>query len=224
MAEEKNGLEYQTESYHKVEKSRIQAFMDLFKRQKALPESRETKHKTTNVSIETTMGLREFRKNLVEKVGNFFQALSKIGAPKKDENLNKFAKEVVGAQNIDKSTEKTRNDDESVHNQQPRFFPGDISVKKVHEPVNHGTVIIAETPEIDLENEINSEVTEHDSSIDTGKIDIDSTFKDEKNATIGTNGLTASNINVVSQPETNKNTEPVIKPSKVNDEKEGPDL
>lgn len=224
MAEEKNNLEYQNEAYHKVEKSRIQAFMDLFKRQKALPESRETKHKTTNMSIETTMGLREFRKNLVERVGNFFQALSRIGSPKKDENLNKFAKEVVGAQNIDKSTEKTRSDDESIHSQQPRYFPGDISVKKVHEPVNHGTIIIAETPEISLETEIDGEITERDSSIDTGKIDVDSTFKDEKNVTIGTNGLTTANINVVSQPETNKNTEPVIKPSKVNDEKEGPDL
>lgn len=227
MAEEKNDLEYQNEAYHKVEKSRLQAFMDLFKRQKALPEASETKHKKTNISMETSMNLRAFRRNLVEKVGEFFQSLSRIGSPKKDENPNKFAKEVVGNTTIDKSVEKTRNDDDAIHSQGPRYFPGDVSIKKVHEPVN--TVILAETiVENDLDNEILDDVAEHDSSIDTGKIDVDDTFKGSK-----TSELETSSINVAAHDELGKNpntnTNKVIIPGSVDkikkvEEKDGPEL
>ncbi len=219
MAEEKNDLEYQNEAYHKVEKSRIQAFMDLFKRQKALPEASETKHKRTNVSMETSMNIRAFRRNLVEKVGEFFQSLSRIGSPKKDDNLNKFAKEVVGNPELNKATEKTRNDDESIHSQEPRYYPGDVSIKKVHEPAR--TVILAETsPEV----EKTAEELETDSSIDTGKIDVDDDFKSTK-----TSSIEASNI-TVSQNDANKNLNKVIIPGSINkttkkvEEHDGPDL
>ena len=227
MAEEKNDLEYQNEAYHKVEKSRLQAFMDLFKRQKALPEASETKHKKTNISMETSMNLRAFRRNLVEKVGEFFQSLSRIGAPKKDENPNKFAKEVVGNVSPDKSADRTRNDDDTIHSQGPRYFPGDVSFKKVHEPAD--TIILAETSvEHDLENETVDESIETDSSIDTGKISVDDTFKASK-----TSELEASNI-TIAQNELTKNSNPninkVIIPGTINkttkkvDEKDGPEL
>lgn len=230
MAEEKNDLEYQDEAYHNVEKSRFQSFMDIFRRPKALPESSQTKHKTTNMSIEATMSLREFRKNLVEKVGNFFQTLSRIGSPKKDENLNKFAKEVVGNPNTEKASEKTRIDEETVVSQQPRYFPGDVSIKTVHEPINTGTIILAEsTAEQTLDNEIEGNLPEMDSSIDTGVIDIDNKVKD-----INTPGIEASTINVSHKPEMMHNTNPkqknVIIPGTVGktarsvEEKDGPDL
>lgn len=223
MAEEKNDLEYQNEAYHKVEKSRLQAFMDLFKRQKALPEASETKHKRTNVSMETSMNIRAFRRNLVEKVGEFFQSLSRIGSPKKDENPNKFAKEVVGNTVIDKSAEKTRNNDDAIHSQEPRYFPGDVSIKKVHEPAN--TVILAETSvEHDLDEELTDDITELDSSIDTGKIDVDDDFKSTKTSSIETSNIT------VSQNDLNKNMNKVIIPGTINkttkkvEEHDGPDL
>ena len=230
MAEERNDLEYQDEAYHNVEKSRFQSFMDIFRRPKALPESSQTKHKTTNMSIETTMSLREFRKNLVERVGNFFQTLSKIGSPKKDENLNKFAKEVVGAQNVEKSAEKTRVDDENIVSEQPRYFPGDVSIKTTHEPVHTGTIILAETsPEQTSDNEIEGDIPEMDSSIDAGVIDIDDKAKD-----LNTPGIEAGTINVSHKPEMIHNANPkqknviipgtVGKPTRTVEEKDGPDL
>lgn len=235
MAEEKNDLEYQNDAYVEVKKSRLQAFKDLFKRQEALPESSATKHKTTNMSIETTMSLREFRRNLVEKVGSFFQALSKIGAPKKDESPNKFAKEYIGSTNIEKSAEKTRNDDDTVIAQQPRYFPGDVAIKAAHEPTNHGTVIIAETTaEHDLGNEIEGE-NRIDSSIDTGRIDLDEDFKDNnKTVAVESHGITAGTMNVAQHPEVSQNLEQkpkniiipgsVGKSPKTTDEKDGPEL
>lgn len=230
MAEEKNDLEYQNEAYHNVEKSRFQSFMDIFRRPKALPESSATKHKTTNMSIETTMGLREFRRNLVERVGNFFQALSKIGSPKKDENLNKFAKEVVGTQNVEKSAEKTRVDDENIVSNQPRYFPGDVAIKTTHEPVHTGTIILAETsPEQSLDNELEGDSLEVDSSIDAGTIDVDDKAKDTTKS-----GIESGTINVSHKPEMShiNNQTPknivipgnVAKPAKPAEEKDGPEL
>ena len=225
MAEEKNDLDYQNESYHKVEKSRLQAFMDLFKRQKALPEASETKHKKTNMSMETSMNIRAFRRNLVEKVGEFFQSLSRIGAPKKDENLNKFAKEVVGNSDINKSTEKTRNDDESIHSQEPRYFPGDVSIRKTHEPAK--TVILAETsPDVEIENETPADGLETDSSLDTGKIDVDDGFKSAKSSELETSSINVTPNDLSKTTNINK----VIIPGNINktdkkvEEHDGPDL
>lgn len=233
MAEERNDLEYQNDAYVEVKKSRLQAFRDLFKRQEALPESTKSKHKTTNIDMRTSMSLKEFRTNLVEKVGNFFQALSKIGAPKKDENPNKFAKEYVGSTNIEKSTERTRNDDDTVIAQQPRYFPGDVAIKSTHEPANHGTVIIAETTaEHDLENEVEGE-NRIDSSIDTGRIDVDEDFKDN-NKTAESIRITTGTMNIAQHPEAAQNIEQktkniiipgtVGKTTKTTDEKDGPEL
>ena len=223
MAEEKNALEYQNEAYHKVEKSRLQAFMDLFKRQKALPESSETKHKKTNMSMETSMNLRAFRKNLVESLGNFFQSLSKIGAPKKDENLNKFAKEVVGNIEHSQSVEKTRFDEENVQSQGPRYFPGDISIKKVHEPTD--TIILAKTTEHNLDEELAEDIAELDSSIDSGKIDIDESFKASKTSDLEASNITVDPNNLSKNSTANKVIIPgnVDKTKKV-EEKDGPDL
>lgn len=193
MAEENNDLEYQDEAYHKVEKSRFQAFVDIFKRPKALPESSTTKHKTTNMSIETSMSLREFRKNLVEKVGNFFQAISKIGSPKKDENLNKFATEIIGENIAEKSEERAKVAEESVLSQ-PRYFPGDISIKTAHEPISAETVVLAETSN-EPEQENIETFDETNSSIDAGVIDIDNNFKDSTKT-----GIEAGTINVPNNP------------------------
>lgn len=235
MAEKNDDLEYQNDAYVEVKKSRLQAFRDLFKRQEALPESTKSKHRTTNIDMRTSMSLREFRTNIVESVGNFFQALSRIGAPKKEENLNKFAKEVVGNTTIEKSAERTRNDDDTVIAQQPRYFPGDVAIKTAHEPTNPGTVIIAETTaEHDLENEVEGDIA-IDSSIDTGKIDVDEEFKDNnKTAAVETSGISTGTMNVAQQPEISQNLEQkqkniiipgtVGKTAKTTDEKDGPDL
>lgn len=234
MAEEKNNLEYQNEAYHEVKKSRFQAFKDFFKGQKALPESTESRHKTTNVDMRTSMSLASLRASIVERVGNFFEAISKIGSPRKEENLNQFAKEVVGAPNKDNTIEKTRTDDENVVSQQPRYFPGNVAVKTSHEPLNHGTIIIAETSIEDKIQEDSSK--EHDSSVDTGVIDVDKDFKEDKTAvaTIESSGISAGTINVTPQNEITQNPEAkqknviipgtIGKTPRANDEKDGPDL
>lgn len=191
MAENKNDLDYQNEAYHDVEESKsvFQAFKNFFNRQKALPESSESKHKTSYISMSTSMGLREFRSNLVEKIGNFFSSLSKIGAPKKEENLNKFAKEVVGTQTKEVSAEKTRNDDETLVSQEAIYFPGDISIKQNTKTPSPETIIIAET---DFENEFD------ESSIDTGTIDVDDDFEKDNDR------IEAADITVANQPDLNK--------------------
>ena len=191
MDENKNDLDYQKEAYQEIEenKSVFQAFKDFFNRQKALPESTESKHKSTNIDMKTSMGLRAFRASIIERVGNFFSTLSKIGAPKKEENLNKFAKEVVGSQSKEVSAEKTRNDDENLVSQETRYFPGDVAMKQPTKVPSPETIIIAET---NLENEFETD------SIDTGTIDVDDAFEKD------TDRIEAATIAVADQPDLNK--------------------
>lgn len=225
MADNPNDLEYQNEAYHEVKKSRFQAFKDFFNRQKALPESTESKHKTTSVDMKTSMSLTSFRASLVERVGNFFEALSKIGAPKKDENLNKFAKEVVGSPNKENTVERRRNDDENIVSQAPRYFPGDISLKNSQQAPSQGTIIIAET-------EVNNDL-QYD-SIDEGTLEIDEDFVSETTAD-ELSKLEATTINVAKQPD---RTQPITQMNKTviipkptekstrkdSEEKDGPEL
>ena len=191
MAENKNDLDYQNEAYHEIEenKSVFQAFKDFFNLKKALPGNSESKHKSTYVDIKTMMNLREFRANLVARVGDFFSALSKIGTPKKDENLNKFTKEVVGASNKEVAVEKERNDDEAVVSQETRYYPGDISINQETKVPSPETIIIAET---NLENELDTD------TIDAGNIKVDNEF--EKDA----DRMEAATINVAEHPNLNK--------------------
>lgn len=227
MADNENDFEdYRQEAYHDVKKSRFQAFKDFFNRQKALPESTESKHKTTNVDMRTSMSLASFRAGLVERVGNFFEAISRIGSPKKDENLNKFAKEVVGAQDEkDKQTavEKSLDDatNEATQSRQPRYFPGNVAFKNAPQAPSQGTVIIAETEAVELDNEL-----EHD-SVDEVTNELDKDFTPETNSSVEASKLEATTMHVAKQPEIIKPVE--IKTSsektpKKSNEKDGPEL
>ena len=129
MADEKQVMENQDEiTEHEVKKPLLDAFRDLFKRPAALPGEIPSKHKTTNIDMRTSMGFREFRANIMKSVGDFFQSLSKIGSPKKEETLNKYAKEYVNS-TAEKSAEKTRDDDTTVVSQQPIHIPGQVSIQ-----------------------------------------------------------------------------------------------
>lgn len=159
---------------HEIKKPLLDAFRDLFKRPAALPGEIPSKHKITNMDMRTSMSFREFRANILTSVGNFFQSLSKLGSPKKEENMNKIPKESINSQNIEKPTEKTRNTTENIVSHQQIHIPGQVSIKNVR------TVPAVEHINIDeaVANNINKTKTKEglfksDSSTDGAPADID---------------------------------------------------
>lgn len=201
MADEKQVMENQDEiTEHEVKKPLLDAFRDLFKRPAALPGEIPSKHKTTNIDMRTSMGFREFRANIMKSVGDFFQSLSKIGSPKKEETLNKYAKEYVNS-TAEKSAEKTRDDDTTVVSQQPIHIPGQVSIKNVRTVPAVEHISIDETVASDInKSKIEEGLFESDSSTDGAPTDTDIVQEPEKKSAVP---------NVVVMAEMTVNGEPV---------------
>lgn len=185
MADEKQVMENQDEiTEHEVKKPLLDAFRDLFKRPAALPGEIPSKHKTTNIDMRTSMSFREFRANIMKSVGDFFQSISKIGGSKKEETLNKYAKEYVN-DTAEKSAEKTRDDDATVVSQQQIRIPGQVSIKNVRTApvVEHIRIDEAATNDI---NKIKNEegLFESDSSTDGAPADVDIVLEPEKKSAV----------------------------------------
>ena len=195
MAEDKDNQDYQNEAYVEVEKSRFQAFKDLFKRQNALPDGQGSKHKTTNVDMRTSMNLASLRASLVEKVGNFFEAISKIGTPKKEENLNKFDTTIISSNSQEKSTTKDLDDnlENTIDTTFKPVIPGIVDSTKTRKTVPNDTIIIAEATAEGLETEENIE------EISAVEMDLDSDFETSRSTQTAqtTSAIEAVTMNVV---------------------------
>ena len=173
MADKKQVIENQDEiTEHEIKKPLLDAFKDLFKRPAALPGEIPSKHKTSNIDMRTSMSFREFRASIMKSVGNFFQSLSKIGSPKKEETLNKYAKEYVNS-TAEKSAEKTRDDDTTVVSQQPIRIPGQVSIKNVRTAPTVEHISFDETIANDINKTKNEEGTFESDSTDGTLSDTD---------------------------------------------------
>lgn len=173
MADEKQVIENQDEiTEHEIKKPLLDAFKDLFKRPAALPGEIPSKHKTSNIDMRTSMSFREFRASIMKSVGDFFQSLSKIGSPKKEETLNKYAKEYVNS-TAEKSAEKTRDDDTTVVSQQPIRIPGQVSIKNVRTVPAIEHINIDESVANDINKTKNEEGTFESDSTDGTLSDTD---------------------------------------------------
>lgn len=173
MADEKQVIENQDEiTEHEIKKPLLDAFKDLFKRPAALPGEIPSKHKTSNIDMRTSMSFREFRASIMKSVGDFFQSLSKIGSPKKEETLNKYAKEYVNS-TAEKSAEKTRDDDTTVVSQQPIRIPGQVSIKNVRTAPTVEHISVDETIANDINKTKNEEGTFESDSTDGTLSDTD---------------------------------------------------
>lgn len=195
MADEKQVIENQDEiTEHEIKKPLLDAFKDLFKRPAALPGEIPSKHKISNIDMRTSMSFREFRANIMKSVGDFFQSLSKFGAPKKEETLNKYAKEYVN-NNAEKSAEKTRNDDTTIVSQQPIHIPGQVSIKNVRTVPSIEHISVDDTAIEDINKSKLEEGTfESDSSNDETIIDTDIPNGIDSNPTAKNNVLMTETI------------------------------
>lgn len=151
---------------YEAKKPLLEAFKDLFKRPAALPGDIPSKHKLTTMDMQTSMNFREFRASLMKSVGKFFQSLSQIGSPKKEESPNKYINNhIITA----KSNEKVKNDTEPVVSQQP-IIPETISTAKAH-TLSTGNIQIDTTIIKDAKN-IAENTLETDASTDMAPVDI----------------------------------------------------
>ena len=192
MADENQNENEQIE--FETKKPLLEAFKDLFKRPAALPGEIPSKHKTSNIDMRTSMSFREFRANIMKSVGDFFQSLSKIGAPKKEETLNKYAKEYVN-NNTEKSAEKTKDDNASIVSQQPIHIPGQVSIKNVRTVPSVEHISVDDTAIEDINKSKLEEGTfESDSSNDETIIDTDIPHGIDSNPTVRNNVLMTETI------------------------------
>lgn len=170
---------------HEIKKPLLDAFRDLFKRPTALPGEIPSKHKITNMDMRTSMSFRAFKANILTSVGNFFQSLSKLGSPKKEENMNKIPKESINSQNIEKPTERTINTTENVVSHQQIHIPEQVSIKNVRTApvVEHITVY---EPAANAMNKIKNEegLFESDSSTDGAPSDVNIVQEPEKKSAV----------------------------------------
>ena len=151
---------------YEAKKPLLDAFKDLFKRPAALPGEIPSKHKVTNTDMQTSMNFREFRAKLMEKVGGFFQSLSNIGSPKKEESPNKY---------INTNTQENPKDNEKdILSKQPIRIPEQISVANVRTaPVVETINVSKEVVENINKTEFGETTFESDSSSDATPLDTD---------------------------------------------------
>lgn len=186
---------------YEAKKPLLDAFKDLFKRPAALPGDIPSKHKVTNVDMKTSMTFREFRANLMKKVGDFFQSLSNIGSTKQEVSPNKY----INNNTQEKSTEKLRTDNENIVSQQP-IIPTRVSPTNVR-TLSAETLDIDTTAVEDINKTTSVESTfESDSSADTTPSDIDK-GPEVAQITVKTQSISTGNI-IAGQAEPNSDKKP----------------
>lgn len=186
---------------YEAKKPLLDAFKDLFKRPAALPGDIPSKHKVTNVDMKTSMTFREFRANLMKKVGDFFQSLSNIGSTKQEVSPNKY----INNNTQEKSTEKLRTDNENIVSQQP-IIPTRVSPTNVR-TLSAETLDIDTTAVEDINKTTSVESTfESDSSADTTPSDIDK-GPEVAQITVKTQSISTGNI-IAGQAEPNNDKKP----------------
>lgn len=186
---------------YEAKKTLLDAFKALFNRPAALPGDIPSKHKVTNVDMKTSMTFREFRANLMKKVGDFFQSLSNIGSTKQEVSPNKY----INNNTQEKSTENLRTDNENIVSQQP-IIPTRVSPTNVR-TLSAETLDIDTTAVEDINKTTSVESTfESDSSADTNPSDIDK-GPEVAQITVKTQSISTGNI-IAGQAEPNNDKKP----------------
>ena len=166
MADEKNVNNNETTEYE-IKKSLLDSFVDLFKRPAALPGEIPSKHKTTNIDMQTSMNFRSFRANIMKSVGNFFQSLSNLTSPKKEETLNKYSKDYINTT----QTENTKTNDDLGKTQQPIHIPEQISIKNARKTPIVENIIVDKTILEQLQNSTEETSFEQNTSSESTHVD-----------------------------------------------------